>query len=359
MKSFSILKPIITDKQLKKWVIVGAGPAGIAVVGKLLDAGVNPFEIAWIDPAFKVGDLGQKWRTVSSNTKVGLFTKFLNACRSFHYDDCPIDFKLNHLPSEETCLLDAIADPLQWVSDRLKEKVSCLETMATEIAYSNANNKWQIKTLENTSLYADKVVLAIGAEPSTLPLSGPSVISVEQMVDLNLLKKVCTSKDKVAVFGSSHTAIIALYNLTAIGAKIVNFYRSPLKYAVDFDDWILFDNTGLKGYSAEWAKKNIEENKAPNLERMLVTDSRFQETFSTCNKVTYAVGFERRKSIILRPHQKLEYNKENGLIAPGLFGFGIAFPEGRYDQAGNYEYNVGLWKFMRYLENVLPMWLNS
>jgi cation diffusion facilitator CzcD-associated flavoprotein CzcO len=43
-----------------KWAIVGAGPAGIATVGLLLDNKVDARDILWIDPDFKVGDFGQK-----------------------------------------------------------------------------------------------------------------------------------------------------------------------------------------------------------------------------------------------------------------------------------------------------------
>jgi len=58
------------------WTVIGAGPAGIAAVGRLLDHGIAPEEIAWVDPAFAAGDLGAKWRSVSSNTQVGLFLSY-------------------------------------------------------------------------------------------------------------------------------------------------------------------------------------------------------------------------------------------------------------------------------------------
>lgn len=61
------------------WAVIGAGPAGIAAVGKLLDAGVAPKRLAWIDPAFAVGDFGTKWRNVSSNTKVKKVINFYRA----------------------------------------------------------------------------------------------------------------------------------------------------------------------------------------------------------------------------------------------------------------------------------------
>ncbi|MBS2080281.1 pyridine nucleotide-disulfide oxidoreductase, partial [Mycobacterium tuberculosis] len=51
--------------------MIGAGPAGVAAVGRLLDHCVAAERVAWIDPAFAGGDIGQKWRSVSSNTHVG------------------------------------------------------------------------------------------------------------------------------------------------------------------------------------------------------------------------------------------------------------------------------------------------
>jgi cation diffusion facilitator CzcD-associated flavoprotein CzcO len=54
----------------KEWVVVGAGPAGIAAVGQLLSAHVDPQKITWLDPGFKVGDFGTTWKRVVSNTGV-------------------------------------------------------------------------------------------------------------------------------------------------------------------------------------------------------------------------------------------------------------------------------------------------
>ena len=52
----------------------------------------------------------------------------------------------------------------------------------------------------------------------------------------------------------------------------------------------------------------------------------------------------------------LDYNQQNGIIAPGLFGLGIAFPEYAEDPYGYGQYRVGLKKFMDYLNSVLPLW---
>ncbi|KAN0036645.1 hypothetical protein ACTFIV_001949 [Dictyostelium citrinum] len=376
----------------KKWAVVGGGACGIAVIGKLLDNGINIEDLLWIDPEFKAGDIGKKWRTVSSNTTVGLFTKFLNNCKSFDYENCPIDFNLNHLIPADTCKLSEIADPLQWVTNKLivDKKVPIIKGLVNEISKINNNNNWLISIKSNDdndcgghkktiNIISENVVLTIGAEPLTLPITNEikqQLITVEQVVNPEELKKVCKKDDVVAVYGSSHTAIIALYNIVDIGSKIINFYRSPLKYAVYYDDWILYDNTGLKGYSAEWAKEHLE-NKPSNLIERIQVDNKnapcnkelIQDKLSTCTKVVYAIGFERRDSINIKlneNHQdwinssKLNYNESNGIISnDGLFGIGIAFPQFKPDRVGNLEYNVGLWKFMVYLDQVLPIWLNK
>ena len=69
-----------------EWAVIGAGPAGIAAVGQLIDKGVSAEQIMWIDPKFKVGDFGAFWTNVSSNTRVKLFNDFLYHCKSFRYD---------------------------------------------------------------------------------------------------------------------------------------------------------------------------------------------------------------------------------------------------------------------------------
>jgi hypothetical protein len=71
----------------------------------------------------------------------------------------------------------------------------------------------------------------------------------------------------------------------------------------------------------------------------------------------YTVGLERRTLPETRQWGQLDYNPDNGILAPGLFGVGIAFPERAVDRFGYVEYRVGLKKFMDHLHDVLPLWL--
>ena len=42
-----------------------------------------------------------------------------------------------------------------------------------------------------------------------------------------------------------------------------------------------------------------------------------------------------------------------------MFGYGIAFPELVVDKLGNQENSVGMWKFMRYLKEVIPTYVTQ
>ncbi|MDF2529305.1 MAG: pyridine nucleotide-disulfide oxidoreductase [Gammaproteobacteria bacterium] len=337
-----------------EWAVIGAGPAGIAAVGKLLDQGISGQSILWIDPSFTVGDFGTKWLEVSSNTRVELFTRFFTACKAFDYSQAP-HFAIQDLDPKETCYLKLAAEALQWITGQLKAKVHCLADKAKKLKLHN--RQWEI-TLSNETLLAKSVIIATGAEPKSLNFPEVEEIPLITALTPSLLQKACTNQDTVAVFGASHSAIIILRNLleqTEV-KKVINFYLSPLRYAVYLEDGILYDDTGLKGKTAEWARANIDGILPTKLQRVLSTQEHLTAQLPLCNKAIYATGFEKRH-IIIEGMQSLSYNDRNGIIAPGLFGFGIGFPEAKEDRYGTIEHRVGLWKFMDYLNRIMPLWL--
>ncbi len=336
------------------WTVIGAGPAGIAAVGRLIDHGVAPEKIAWIDPEFAAGDLGSKWRSVSSNTHLALFLDYFNGCAAFRFSEAP-PLPLLEIGMDETCALALVAEPLQWITDHLSERVDVYRTTAT--ALSLAGGRWVIDT-SGQQLFSRNVILAVGAVPKKLEYSALNEIPVEVALDPGKLAEEPLDGATVAVFGSSHSTMIALPNLLRHPVKrVINFYRSPLQYAVYFDDWILFDDVGLKGKAAEWARHNIDGVLPDRLERYSIFGTDFEDKLAECERVIYTVGFERRKLPETPQWGELEYNPRNGIIAPGLFGVGIAFPEYAPDRYGYGQYRVGLKKFMDFLHSVLPLWL--
>ena len=127
----------------------------------------------------------------------------------------------------------------------------------------------------------------------------------------------------VAVFGSSHSSMIVLPHLLRHPvAKVINFYRSPLKYAVYLDDWILFDDSGLKGRAAVWARENIDGVLSGPSGAVSGRGPEFEEKLAECDRAVYTVGLERRALPETRQWGQLDYNPDNGILAPGLFGVG-------------------------------------
>eukprot|EP01112_Ceratiomyxa_fruticulosa_P017670 TRINITY_DN5551_c0_g1_i1.p1 TRINITY_DN5551_c0_g1~~TRINITY_DN5551_c0_g1_i1.p1 ORF type:complete len:359 (-),score=68.08 TRINITY_DN5551_c0_g1_i1:64-1140(-) len=338
------------------WTVIGAGVSGIAAVGKLLDNNVSPTDICWVDESFNVGDIGAKWGQVPSNTKVDLFLRFLKDCKSFCWETKDAKFDLEAIDPNETCLLHYVIEPLLWVTNHLKEKIETRKTMA--VSLNLESGAWKIKTSEDDIILSKNVILAIGSEPNRLSYPGPEVIPLEIGLNPQKIPSHFNSNDVVAVFGSSHSAILVLANLVESKVKsIVNFYRSPHRYAVYLDNFILFDDSGLKGFTQNWARKNIDGELPHNLSRVLVTSNHFDENFAKCNKVVYATGFERRKLPVLEQYDSLDYDEYTGIIAPGLFGVGIGFPQAKVDRFGHLEFRVGLWKFLDYLKKINNIWL--
>ncbi|CDZ77715.1 Pyridine nucleotide-disulphide oxidoreductase [Legionella massiliensis] len=342
------------NNRIYQWAVVGAGPAGIAAVGKLLDYEVPAQDILWIDPHFLAGDLGLLWRNVSSNTTVQRFLDFLNDVESFAYEKAPKDFHLNHLPPNDTCTLKEIVEPLEWVSQQLTQQV--VTETATIHSMSLTERTWTLDS-SSKSYKAKNVVLATGAVPSSLNYPGVDVVPFEIAIDKERLSNYVNKNDTYAVFGSSHSAIIIVRYLVDLGVKkIINFYRSPCRYAIEMGDWILFDNTGLKGQTAAWARENIDGVLPANLVRYNTSEPNIARYLPECDKIVYAVGFERRNNIVIGDYEHASYNPHVGIIGPGLFGLGIAYPELKPDPFGSVESQVGLWKFMAYLNKVMPAW---
>lgn len=338
------------------WAVIGAGPAGLATIGKLLEKNIAHKNIFWIDPAFLVGDFGTKWRNIPSNTKVKFFQQFLLSCDAFDIKTIQDNCELFNLDPEKTCQLKYMADALQWVSDLLYDQVNAIRSEVTSI--TQRQRQWCLH-YDDQELIVDKVVLAVGSEPKTLSHTGVQTLSLATAMDDDLLKKECNADDVIGVFGSSHSAILAVRHLieSCTFNKVINFYRTPLRYALEMDGWILNDNTGLKGTTAQWARTELQQFIPTKIERILANDQNIEHHLPRCNKVIYAVGFERRNTVVVDDLGHLDYCAKTGIIAPGLFGAGIAFPERVENPYGMVEHSVGLWKFINYLNRVVPLWI--
>lgn len=339
-----------------EWTVLGAGPAGIATVGQLLEHGIDKDSILWIDPVFTVGDFGRYWSNVDSNTNAAFFRDYLNHIDSFEYRNRPNKYTFDGLDATQTCKLGVMIEPLSFITKTLQGKVNI---HTGHVVKTHLENRlWHMTCQDGIVFMAKNVIFATGAVPKTM--SSPDNIDNINMYDaLNpeILAKRCTSSDTVAVFGASHSAVILIRDLLNLNVKkVINFYRQPLKFAVNLGDWILFDDTGLKGNAAIWARDNLNGKLPDKLERVYSSHANVAEHLPLCTKVIHAIGFTKRAPLI-EGFPEWSHNSYNGIIAPGLFGVGIGFPENKTDPYGNTEARVGLRKFMVYLDDVIPLWL--
>lgn len=381
-------------------VVVGGGPAGITVLGNLLERGVKP--ILWVDDRFNAGRVNARYREVPSNTKVKLFLDFATGTAPFRdivgASSASADVTkskalkmFDSLDPEKGCHLSHAADMLLMLTEGLKQTpgVDARQGRLTSGVFDEASSSWKVEIDNGESVSSDRLVLCTGSSPNNSPL--PVHIANLENVDLDdalsptkLTGLLSNLKDaNIAVIGASHSAVLILRNLYNIaksrsGIKVKWFTRHDLRYAEFMDDWILRDNTGLKGEAATWAKENLEPETMPSsdvsryITKVLYKSGTEKETFAEhlqdVDHYIQAIGFDRdplprlttSKGKELAPkfdHETGGFTfDEKSTKVPGLYGAGIAWPERVKDPYGNVEYAVGFFKFMKFVKRVSPTW---
>jgi thioredoxin reductase len=347
------------------WLIVGAGPAGILTLGVLLDIGVDPREILWLDPEFNAGRLGAYYGKVFANSKAKDFVNFINTCATFKGCSCVDMDYLQSLDLEARGYeLEVIIKPMQRLTEYLRERVESVVDTMTALYFED--NVWHVGTKSGQLLTAHHVVLATGSYPKILPYGTEKIIPLDKAIDRFALADLVKPTDVVGVVGSSHSAILLLKFLSEMPVThIYNFYRSPLEYYAEKGMLLETSTTselrGIAGVAAEWAKNVLEKNPPANLTRIYTPDSQKLATYlRVCTKVIYAIGYERNELPALNDTTPItSYNEKNGMIAPRLFGIGIAFPELVTDDHGNSKHCIGLDCFMEYAHRMIPQWVHG
>lgn len=129
-----------------------------------------------------------------------------------------------------------------------------------------------------------RIFLCTGSHPKTASLHQPfkpdlTVLDLDECMRRSHLPSLLPtdSKSIVAVVGNSHSGVLCCWNLYDISQsherdiKVFNFCRRPIRYAEYTDDGVIFDNSGLKGSTAEWAKIVMEND--PDQDRLEKIDS--------------------------------------------------------------------------------------
>lgn len=329
-----------------EWVIVGAGPAGIIIVGLLLELGTDPKSIIWLDPEFNVGRLGKYYSSVPGNAKTKIYIEFLQSCQIFMEANSPAYEKLFDLDQEIEYPLQVIVEPLADISNYLCTKVRCKKDTLCSLNF--VNEVWHIGTSKEC-FTASHVVLAMGAHPKKLDYDCKHEIPLDLALDKETLQKYVSAKDTIAVVGSAQSAILLLKYLSELPTgRIINFYRNPIEFGGE---------SGLKAATARWAQDVLLKTPPANLLRIYNSCDALKAWLPICTKIIYAVGFERNDIPTINNAPYLNFDDPSGILGPRLFGIGIAFPEKYQDETGKIVSRIGLLAFMEYAQEILPSWL--
>jgi len=342
------------------WTIVGAGPAGIAVVGLLLDLGINGSTITWVDPEFNIGRLGKYYHHVPGNAKALDYITFINQCHTFKEYSSPALESLRMHDPNEFCTLAVIIDPLQDITHYLRGKVVARKNRLTGLSFEN--EKWHVALNNNMQFTSHNVVLATGSHPQTLNYQCNEEIPLDLALDKPTLTKLVESDETIALVGGSHSAIFLLKCLYELGVqRIINFFRHPLTYCFDMGEGNQTNPDGLRGSVAKWAYNTLEKKQPPNIIRIQNTPTSRNSWLPVCDKIIYAIGYERNEIPLFNEsnNQNIEYDSSTGIISPRLFGIGIAFPEKVIDETGKPRNLIGLLDFMSYAQFIIPEWMKK
>ena len=267
---------------------------------------------------------------------------------------------------------DLVSFLTQEIIRTLDKEVKISKGTAKALSRASSTKCWTITTtspeLQHSDHEAECVVLATGSAPVEPRTSHTAIIPLDTALTPSLLNQKLDeqSSNKIAVVGSSHSAILALKNVCdhSPSNQVLHFYRSNLKFAEYKDDWILYDNTGLKGLAADWAKETYPT--LPNIKRFKLTgkpsdeEQLYAQEVPSCNSIVYAIGYKPVSVPRVSVDGKaltIEFDALTGKFnVDGLFGCGIAFPERVTDPLGNVEYAVGFFKFMTFVKKVSPSW---
>lgn len=335
------------------WLIVGAGPSGIATLGVLLDVGVPAHRITWIDPEFEVGRIGMYYQHVPANAITKQFILFINACSSFKECASESITVLNNANPDTFYELQIIINPLRDITAHLRTKVVSQKACMKSLYFSD--DAWTIITDSNTAITAHNVILATGSHPTILNYEREKVLSLDVALNPHNLEHVLTAEDIVGVVGSAHSGILLLKFLSELSfplKHIYNLYRSPIAYSNGGQA------DGIRGATADWAQTVLEKNPPANLTRVFSTPDTITDVLSQCTKVIYAMGYERNELPLINDTTPIP-TSESGMIAPRLFGVGFAFPEKITYPNGDEGNCIGLDCFIDYAQKMVPEWVTS
>lgn len=217
------------------------------------------------------------------------------------------------------------------------------------------------------------------------------VLDLDQTMVLSSLPSLLPSgkTSTVGIIGNSHSGILACMNLYTIATssnprekrdvRIIIFQRREILFAEYREDGIVWDNSGLKGKTADWAKEHMVDHPSDKIQQIRFDKSSeseeeiYKKYLPECTHLIYAIGYDpsplpqitinnkkvKQENLEFDMHSSgFTFASEEGKKerVQGLYGTGIAFPEETEDPEGHVEAAVGFAKFMKFGERVKGEW---
>lgn len=363
----------MTPNSAFDYIVVGAGPAGLCAVAKLIELNINPKKIAWVDPQFEMGDFGtclSAGSGVPGNTNVESYLKVISAMNRILKTQglAPVlNTEIHHQNPNTTCTLNEASKPFKTLTQAFKNLAHTIQGNVTAV-HETPNNVSVL--INHTNITANHVILATGASPKNMS-------TIKKIIDCNIafiaseLKRFLSENThikSVAVVGSSHSAALAVMQLLTLNCEVHHFMVGDYRYAEskttpEGKTYTKFDNTGLKGEVARFTKNlsNEKYNKysAKNKEAITALLNQHENKFT---HLVVAIGYETSNTLTIndQPLSSYHYNATN-LTLDGfarISGLGIAFPPKIIGHEGETEYAVGVGKFWATVNdsNVIDAW---
>jgi hypothetical protein len=329
--------------------ILGFGIAGQLLLLELLQRGVQASSIVIIDKNFLGGALVTKYGPVLSNTPWWKTKKALSKYPTEWSAEAITEGDSKYSENECTPVRDIAKLCLQTA---MKAGEHVEKITATVNSVQKAEN-W-ILTHTFGTLTVRKLFFVHGATEKQLNLDFPAIPLSIAFDKCQLQNCISAEKDKVAVFGMSHSGTICLKNLHELSVKTVAIYNTENPFLFARDD----EYDGVKEGS-ETIADSILKGEYEKLSLVKYSDSiSVYKELKTVTKAIYCVGFTPSK--LVGPPLDFQYDPNTARLHnySNAYGYGIAFP-GITDYKGKKYPDVSVLSFQEQIEKTLPAILTS
>jgi hypothetical protein len=315
--------------------IVGLGPAGCLFLACLPDERLARTVV--FDSGCVGGDLARLYGRVVANLTCAQLSAALRAVP--RWAEAPLEVFDNYGPDVCPPLADLCVQ-LRELMKPVLSRVTLHSQHVTEIRQKVGH--WVLHTVAGIpeGVAAVKVVVCTGGDPRRMNYPRPC-IPLEVALDKVALASYIRPGDRVVVFGTAHSGTLVLRNVREAGGIGVGVYRcgpafrwarphTPECPCIALGGTGCHDSEGVKQESAAIADAIVRREWGAETPVLICTEDTeaLVRAVIEATYVVYAVGFVSRMPRIVRFDGGCVegYDPVTAAIAPGIWGFGLAYP---------------------------------